>query len=128
VSSAGRRRCPRRRPHTSGTADDRPPLPRLRHGQHRRTRFCQGCGTPLGDQAAGANGCRPPERLLWRGRPSPLLARLLGHGDVRLLATGRAAPEKRLYHVPNPDRLKDLVRDAARADRERRRVLLRNEV
>ena len=56
------------------------------------------------------------------------LARLLGHGDVRLLTTDRTAPEKRLLDVPAPDRLKDLVREAARAERERRRVLLRNEV
>lgn len=56
------------------------------------------------------------------------LARLLGHGDVRVLTTDRTAPEKRLLDVPDPDRIKDLIRDAARADRERRRVVLRNEV
>jgi membrane protein YdbS with pleckstrin-like domain len=123
---------------------------------------------------AGRRGDRPPERVLWRGRPSPwfapreyltnrykltnerlmiehglfgrrteeidlfrvvdvavsqsALARVAGHGDVRIMATDRSAPRKRLLSVRDPDGVKDLIRDAARREREARHVLLRNEV
>ena len=57
-----------------------------------------------------------------------LLGRLAGHGDVRIMTTDRSAPHKWLLSVHDPDQVKDLIRDAARREREYRHVLLRNEV
>jgi hypothetical protein len=54
--------------------------------------------------------------------------RVIGVGDVRVVTTDASAPEKRLHNVREPDRVKDLIREAARAERQRRRVLLRDEV
>ncbi len=54
--------------------------------------------------------------------------RLLGHGDVRVETTDATSPEQHLLNVADPDRVKDLIRAAARAERQRRRVLLRDEV
>ena len=54
--------------------------------------------------------------------------RLLGIGDVRVVTTDATAPMKIMHNVQNPDRVKDLVREASRVERQRRRVLLRDEV
>lgn len=54
--------------------------------------------------------------------------RIAGFGDVRVITTDSSAPEKRLHNVRDPDRVKDLIREASRAERQRRRVLLRDEV
>ena len=54
--------------------------------------------------------------------------RIVGIGDVSVATTDRAAPDVTFLNVRDPDRVKDLVRAAARAERQRRRVLLRDEV
>ncbi len=54
--------------------------------------------------------------------------RLVGIGDVSVATTDRTAPDVTILNVRDPDRVKDLVRAAARAERQRRRVLLRDEV
>jgi hypothetical protein len=54
--------------------------------------------------------------------------RIFGLGDVRIEGTDRSAPDAYLRKIRNPDHVKDLVRAAARAERQRRRVLLRDEV
>ena len=54
--------------------------------------------------------------------------RLVGLGDIFIETTDATSPEQRLHNVSTPDRVKDLIRTAARAERQRRRVLLRDEV
>ena len=54
--------------------------------------------------------------------------RVYGMGDISVITTDATAPIKNLLNVRDPDRVKDLVREAARAERQRRRVLLRDEV
>ena len=54
--------------------------------------------------------------------------RVWGMGDIRVMTTDSTAPEKLLHNVREPDRVKDLIREASRAERQRRRVLLRDEV
>ena len=54
--------------------------------------------------------------------------RIVGLGDVRIVTTDATSPERRLHNLRDPDRVKDLIREAARAERQRRRVLLRDEV
>lgn len=57
-----------------------------------------------------------------------VMERLFGLGDVRLETTDASTPEPQIKDIQNPERVKDLVRQAARAERQRRRVLLRDEV
>lgn len=57
-----------------------------------------------------------------------VIERLLGIGDVRVVTTDSTAPQRVLQNVRDPDRVKDLVREASRAERQRRRVLFREEV
>jgi hypothetical protein len=45
-----------------------------------------------------------------------------------LETTDASTPEPQIKDIQNPERVKDLVRQAARAERQRRRVLLRDEV
>lgn len=54
--------------------------------------------------------------------------RVVGIGDIFIETTDATSPEQRLHNVDDPDRVKDLIRAAARAERQRRRVLLRDEV
>ena len=54
--------------------------------------------------------------------------RIYGMGDISVVTTDATAPTKTLANVGDPDRVKDLIREAARAERQRRRVLLRDEV
>jgi hypothetical protein len=54
--------------------------------------------------------------------------RITGIGDVFIAATDTTTPQKYLQNVKNPDRVKDLIREAARQERQRRRVLLREDV
>lgn len=56
------------------------------------------------------------------------LERVGGFGDITVETTDATAPVKILHNVREPDRVKDLIREAARAERQRRRVLLRDEV
>jgi hypothetical protein len=57
-----------------------------------------------------------------------MMARVFGLGDVRLETTDATTPEPQMKDIKNPERVKDLVRQAARAERQRRRVLYRDEV
>jgi hypothetical protein len=57
-----------------------------------------------------------------------IMERMFGLGDVRLETTDATTPESQVNDVHNPERVKDLIRQAARTERQRRRVLLRDEV
>ena len=57
-----------------------------------------------------------------------IMERMFGLGDVRLETTDATTPEAQVLDVQNPERVKDLIRQAARTERQRRRVLLRDEV
>ena len=57
-----------------------------------------------------------------------IIERMFGLGDVRLETTDATTPEPQMKDIKNPERVKDLVRQAARAERQRRRVLYRDEV
>ncbi|MEJ7838990.1 MAG: PH domain-containing protein [Thermomicrobiales bacterium] len=56
------------------------------------------------------------------------LERILGFGDVFIAMNDASVSTKFLHNVTEPDRVKDLVRDASRQERQRRRVLLREDV
>ena len=49
-------------------------------------------------------------------------------GDVYVASADTSAPTKYLHNVREPDRVKDLVREASRQERQRRRVLIREDV
>lgn len=57
-----------------------------------------------------------------------VMERVFGLGDVFLETTDASRPEPNLKDIKNPERVKDMVRQASRAERQRRRVLLRDEV
>jgi hypothetical protein len=57
-----------------------------------------------------------------------MMERMFGLGDVRLETTDATTPEPQMKDIKNPERVKDMVRQAARAERQRRRVLYRDEV
>lgn len=57
-----------------------------------------------------------------------LFGRLAGYGNVFIASSDKSAIDRTLINVDNPDRVKDLVREAARQERQRRRVLLREDV
>ncbi len=57
-----------------------------------------------------------------------IMERMFGLGDVRLETTDATTPDPQIKDIQGPERVKDLVRQAARAERQRRRVLLRDEV
>jgi len=48
-------------------------------------------------------------------------------GDVFIASADTSAPMKYLHNITTPDRVKDIIREAARVERQRRRVLLREE-
>ncbi len=54
--------------------------------------------------------------------------RMGGIGDVYIATNDSSSPVKNLLNVNDPDRVKDLVREAARQERQRRRVLIREDV
>jgi Bacterial PH domain/zinc-ribbon domain len=57
-----------------------------------------------------------------------VIERLFGLGDIGIETTDATAPEVELRDVKDPNRVKDIVWQAARIERQRRRVLLRDEV
>jgi hypothetical protein len=57
-----------------------------------------------------------------------VMERIFGLGDIRLETTDASRPEPDIKDVKNPERVKDMIRLASRAERQRRRVLLRDEV
>lgn len=54
--------------------------------------------------------------------------RISGIGDIYVSANDSSSPVKYLLNIDDPDRVKDLVREAARQERQRRRVLIREDV
>lgn len=56
-----------------------------------------------------------------------VLERLFGFGDVDVETADATAPNVAMINVVDPDRVKDLVRQASRTERQRRRVLIREE-
>lgn len=56
------------------------------------------------------------------------LERVTGIGDVYLSSADQSTQIKYLHNVPNPDRVKDILRESSRLERDRRRVLLREDV
>ena len=57
-----------------------------------------------------------------------LIARLVDMGDVWVFSSDTSDPVYRLRNVSDPVRVKDLLRQAARIERQRRRVIMRDEV
>lgn len=55
------------------------------------------------------------------------MERITRMGDVYIASADTSSPIRHLHNVATPDRVKDLVREAARVERQRRRVLLREE-
>lgn len=55
------------------------------------------------------------------------LERITRMGDVFIASADTSAPMKYLHNITTPDRVKDIIREAARVERQRRRVLLREE-
>ena len=54
--------------------------------------------------------------------------RILGFGDITLFMSDASSPEKILHNVVNPERVKDLIRQAVRRERQRRRVMIREDM
>ena len=48
-------------------------------------------------------------------------------GDIYIASGDASTPTKYLHNVPDPQRIKDLIREATRQERERRRVMLRED-
>ncbi|HEY7032291.1 MAG TPA: PH domain-containing protein [Thermomicrobiales bacterium] len=57
-----------------------------------------------------------------------IMERMFGLGDIAIETTDATAPAFNLIDVKDPNRVKDLVWQAARLERQRRRVLLREDV
>lgn len=57
-----------------------------------------------------------------------LIERVLGMGDIGLSTADATAPRIELHDVRDPNRIKDLIWKAARIERQRRRVLIREEL
>lgn len=56
------------------------------------------------------------------------LERITHIGDIYMSSADSSAPDKFLHNITQPDRVKDLLREAARQERHRRRVLVREDV
>jgi hypothetical protein len=54
--------------------------------------------------------------------------RMVGMGDIDLVAADATTPHRVLANIGDPIRVKDLLREAARQERDRRRVLMREDV
>lgn len=54
--------------------------------------------------------------------------RVVGMGDIRLTSADASSPHKVLHNIGDPIRVKDVLREASRIERHRRRVLLREEM
>lgn len=57
-----------------------------------------------------------------------IIARMFDFGDVWIFSSDASTHHFRLRNVGDPVRVKDLVRSASRIERQRRRVILRDEV
>jgi hypothetical protein len=54
--------------------------------------------------------------------------RILRFGDITIYMADSSSPEKILHNVVGPERVKDLIRDAVRRERQRRRVMVREDM
>lgn len=54
--------------------------------------------------------------------------RLTGRGNVELSGSDASTPRLELHNIGDPDRVKDLIRDAAHEERDRRRIRYREDV
>ncbi len=54
--------------------------------------------------------------------------RIVGMGDIDLTSADASTPHRVLHNIGGPIRIKDLIREASRQERDRRRVLLREDV
>ncbi|HEV2127282.1 MAG TPA: PH domain-containing protein, partial [Thermomicrobiales bacterium] len=55
------------------------------------------------------------------------LERITKMGDIYVASGDTSTPTKYLHNVVDPERVKDLVREATRQERERRRVFVRED-
>ncbi len=56
------------------------------------------------------------------------LERITHIGDIYLASADSSSPDRFLHNISQPDRVKDLLREASRQERHRRRVLVREDV
>jgi Bacterial PH domain/zinc-ribbon domain len=57
-----------------------------------------------------------------------IMERVFGMGDIGVETTDATSPDIKLTDISDPNRVKDLIWHAARIERQRRRVLLREDV
>jgi hypothetical protein len=57
-----------------------------------------------------------------------IMERIFGMGDIGVETTDATSPDIKLKDISDPNRVKDLIWHAARLERQRRRVLLREDV
>ena len=62
------------------------------------------------------------------GVNQPLTERLRGFGDITVYMSDASSPDKVLQNIPHPDEVKDLIRTAVRRERQRRRVMVREDM
>ncbi len=55
------------------------------------------------------------------------LERITGMGDIYVASGDTSSPIKYLHNVDDPEHVKDLIREASRQERQRRRVMLRED-
>ena len=55
------------------------------------------------------------------------LERITKIGDIYIASGDTSSPTKYLHNISDPERVKDLIREASRQERERRRVMLRED-
>jgi hypothetical protein len=55
------------------------------------------------------------------------LERMVQIGDIYVASGDASTPTKYLHNIPDPNRVKDLLREATRQERDRRRVMLRED-
>lgn len=56
------------------------------------------------------------------------MQRILDIGHISMYSSDTSTPVYRLYNVPHPEAVKDMVRRGSRLERDRRRVILREDV
>ena len=54
--------------------------------------------------------------------------RIVGIGDIYVSSADSSTPHKFLHNIGDPVRVKDIIRELARIERHKRRVLLREDV
>jgi len=57
-----------------------------------------------------------------------LVQRMADLGNINLFSSDSSTPIYTLYDVPHPEQVKDMIRSGSRAERARRRVILREDV